>query len=214
MFSHTYSSAGDYAARLTVEDSAGRVSNAAQVVISVDSTAIQLAGVVSRKIHGTVPIDLTLSLNSPATIEPRAAGHTDTNGVDYQLIFVFPNTLNSVGTPSAPGVGNATGFINPNDAHQYILNLTGVPNQQYTTATLNNVHDADNNVGNVSVTLGVLVGDVNGDKRVDGNDVSAVQSATRQNATSANFRFDLDASGRIDGNDVSLVQSQTRKGLP
>jgi PKD repeat protein len=214
MFSHTYNSAGDYAARLVVTDSTGRASNAAQVVISVDSNAIQLAGVVSRKIHGTAPIDLTLSLNSPATIEPRAAGHTGTNGVDYQLIFVFPSTLSSVGSPTAPGASNTAGFINPNDAHQYIVNLTGVPNQQYTTVTLNNVHDADNNVGNVSATIGVLVGDVNGDKRVDGNDVSAVQSATRQNATSTNFRLDPDASGRIDGNDVSLVQSQTRTGLP
>jgi len=37
-FSHTYNSAGDYVARLTVTDSAGHVSNPAEVVIHVTST--------------------------------------------------------------------------------------------------------------------------------------------------------------------------------
>jgi hypothetical protein len=49
----------------------------------------------------------------------------------------------------------------------------------------------------------------------DGNDVSAVQSHTRQSVTSANFPYDVNATGGlIDGNDVSLTQGQTRTSLP
>jgi hypothetical protein len=62
--------------------------------------------------------------------------------------------------------------------------------------------------------MGVLIGDVNATGGVDGNDVAAVQSHTRQPVTSANFRFDVNASGGIDGNDVSLTQSHTRTALP
>ena len=62
--------------------------------------------------------------------------------------------------------------------------------------------------------LPLLVGDVNGSKLVDGNDVSAVQAKTRQAATSSNFRLDVNASGLIDGNDVSVTQGKTRTSLP
>ena len=101
---------------------------------------------------------------------------------------------------------------NPN---QYTVNLTGVTNAQYIAVTLNSVVDAAGNSGNVvSPQLGVLVGDVDATGRVDGNDVSGVQSHTRQITASNNYRFDVDATGRIDGNDVSATQAHTRTGLP
>jgi hypothetical protein len=62
--------------------------------------------------------------------------------------------------------------------------------------------------------MGLLIGDVNASKLVDGNDVSAVQSHTRQSVNNTNFRYDVNASGLIDGNDVSLTQGQTRTSLP
>jgi Dockerin type I domain len=62
--------------------------------------------------------------------------------------------------------------------------------------------------------MGVLIGDVDGNGRVDGNDVSAVQSHTRQSVDSTNFRYDVNASGLIDGNDVSMTQGHTRTSLP
>jgi hypothetical protein len=43
--------------------------------------------------------------------------------------------------------------------------------------------------------MGVLVGDVNATRLVDGTDVSLVQQHTGKTANSTNFRFDVDASG-------------------
>jgi hypothetical protein len=62
--------------------------------------------------------------------------------------------------------------------------------------------------------MSVLVGDVNGTGGVDGNDVSAVQSHTRQAVNATTFRFDVNTTGAIDGNDVSATQSKTRTSLP
>jgi Dockerin type I domain len=90
-----------------------------------------------------------------------------------------------------------------------------VADAQRVTVTLNNVADAlGNSATSISTTIAVLLGDVDGNGRVDGNDVSAVQSHTRQVANSNNFPYDVDLNGRIDGNDVSATQSHTRNALP
>jgi uncharacterized repeat protein (TIGR03803 family) len=89
-------------------------------------------------------------------------------------------------------------------------------NAQYLQVNLGNVTDVlGNSLSAVSSPqMGVLLGDVDANGRVHGNDVSAVQSDTRQVTSGTNYRFDVDANGRIDGNDVSTTQTQTRTGLP
>jgi hypothetical protein len=62
--------------------------------------------------------------------------------------------------------------------------------------------------------MGVLVGDVNGTKRVDAADVSLVRQQTLQNIDSSNFRTDINTSGRIDAADVSIARQQTLTSLP
>jgi hypothetical protein len=180
-----------------------------------------LTSVVSEKTHGgagTFDINLPLPPNSsPRGVECRGTGSTN----NYTLVFTFTNSLTSVAgaTVTAHNPSNGTGtvsgtFLGPG-LNQCTVNLTGVSTGQYITVMLNNVTDMTGASGNiVSPQMGVLVGDVDATGRVDGNDVSAVQSHTRQTANAMNFRDDVDASGRIDGNDVSTTQAQTRTGLP
>jgi hypothetical protein len=176
--------------------------------------------VVSRMTHGSItpPFDINLPFTGTRGVECRNSASLGTG--NYQLVFTFGNTLTSVGSvsatatsPSGPQPVSSSGAIGT-DAHTYIVNLTGVPNAQYTTVTLNTVLDSQNNTGNISATMGVLIGDVDANDVVDGNDVSGVQSHTRQSANGTNFRYDLDVNGVIDGNDVSTAQSHTRTGLP
>jgi hypothetical protein len=95
------------------------------------------------------------------------------------------------------------------------MNLTGVTNAQYVTATLANVIDSQGNgSASVAATMGLLVGDVNGSGRVDSTDVFQVRQQTLQNANSSNFRMDVDASGRIDSTDVFMTRQQTLTSLP
>jgi sugar lactone lactonase YvrE len=177
-------------------------------------TPVQLNAVVSRKTHGSAgTFDISLPLTGTRGIECRSGG---VNG-DYTLVFTFSNPLTNAGSASVTsGTGSvASGKIDGNDAHNYLVNLTGVTNAQYLTVSLTNVHDSAGNGSNaVSASMGVLIGDVDASGRVDGNDVSAVQSHTRQSVNSTNFQYDVNTNGLIDGNDVSITQGQTRTSLP
>jgi hypothetical protein len=170
-----------------------------------------LLSVVSRKVHGTAgTFDVPLPRPPAARgVECRSPGQTGTAGVDYKLVFTFSGPVTSCGTAS-------TGSLNSGPTpDQCTVNLTGVPNAQYLTVTLTGVTVPCFGVANVSGTMGLLIGDVNATGGVDGNDVSAVQSHTRQPVNSdAMARFDVNATGGIDGNDVSLTQSHTRTSLP
>ncbi len=181
---------------------------------------VQLNAVVSSKTHGNAgTFNVNLPLTGTPGVECRTPGNLPGGATgDYQLIFTFANGLSSVGGASVTsGTGSvASSNIDSSDAHNYIVNLTGVTNAQVITVSLSNVNDSAGNSSSIlSATMGVLLGDVNANRLVDGNDVSAVQSQTRQPVSNTNFRFDVNASGGvIDGNDVSITQSQTRTSLP
>jgi hypothetical protein len=126
------------------------------------------------------------------------------------MIFTISTPLNSCGTASNGALVSGPG---PN---QCTVNLSRVTNATYVAVTLNGVVSSTGGVGSgFSGTMGVLLGDVNATGGVDGNDVAAVQSHTRQPVNSnAQARFDVNLTGNIDGNDVALTQSKTRTSLP
>jgi hypothetical protein len=126
------------------------------------------------------------------------------------VVFTFVNNVTNCGTAGTAG-GSVTSGPNLNQCTE---NLTGVSNAQYTMVTLNNVLDSQNNTGNVSVQMGVLLGDVNASGRVDAADVSLVRQQTLQPVAASNFREDVNASGRIDAADVSIARQQTLTSLP
>jgi len=185
----------------------------AETAVNASLPAVQLNSVVSRKVHGSAgTFEINLPLTGNPGIECRSGGASNT----YTLVFTFANPLTSVSSASvSSGTGSVASSSIGTDAHQYIVNLTGVTNAQRITVTLANLSDnAGDFSASVSATMGVLIGDVNANGLVDGNDVSAVQSQTRQSVTDANFREDVNGNGIIDGNDVSLTQSETRTSLP
>jgi hypothetical protein len=168
--------------------------------------------VVSRIVHGnagTFDVDLT----SGNGIECRSTG---TNG-DYTVVFTFADPLTNVASANvSSGAGSVlSGNIDTSDAHNYIVNLTGVANAQRVTINLNNLTDSAGGSSNtISTQMGVLIGDVNSSGRVDAADVSSVRQQTLQSVDLSNFRNDLNASGRIDAADVSIARQQTLTSLP
>jgi hypothetical protein len=171
----------------------------------------------SRLTHGSGAgtFDVDLPLVGAPGIECR----NSLSGSSYKVVFTFANPLTSVASVSASATGvpqpSATGNIDNTDAHRYIVNVTGVPNAQYTTIALNTVQDSDANSGSiVQATMGVLLGDANATKRVDSNDVFEIRQNSLLPLTNANFRDDIDTSGRIDSNDVFAARQQTLTGLP
>jgi PKD repeat protein len=218
-FTHAYSAPGNYPARLTVKDTAGLSStNGALVVITVNTSIPQLTGVVSQMVHGTAGIfevQLFPLINGKRGVECRNSGTLGAG--NYKLVFGFANSLTSVtGASVTSGTGSvSSSMINSVNPQQYIVNLTGVADQQYITVTLNGVHDSTGATGDiVGPQMGVLLGDVNASGRVDAADVSSVRQQTLQTVTTSNFRDDINASGRIDAADVSVARQNTLHSLP
>jgi uncharacterized protein (TIGR02597 family) len=182
-----------------------------QAAFWTNAFPVSALSAVSRKMHGSNPFDVPLPLGGTPGIECRLGGVT-------QVVFTFPaavtvNTaLGTQGASVTSGVGSVSG-VSGSGTTTVTVNLAGVTNRQYVTVTLLGVSDGVY-TNDVAARAGVLLGDVNATKSVDGNDVSAVQGHTRQSLNITNFRYDVNITGSIDGNDVSATQAATRTSIP
>ena len=109
------------------------------------------------------------------------------------------------------GTGSVSGFSA--SGSQVTIDLTGVGNAQTITVKLGNVNDGIG-LGAVFISVGVLAGDVNGNRSTNSSDVAQTKSEVGQPVTNANFRTDSSANGVINGSDVSLVKSFVGTALP
>ena len=83
------------------------------------------------------------------------------------------------------------------------------------TITANDVmDDRGNTLTSASVAMGLLLGDVNGDRVVDGTDLMIVRSYRGQHTNSTNYRSDVGNDGFINNSDVHVVTQQQGTSLP
>ena len=171
-----------------------------------------LTSVVSRKVHGSAgTFDINLPLTATRGVECRSPGQTGTAGVDYKVVFTFANNITNCGSAGTSGGSVVPGPL----ANQCTENLTGIPNAQYTTVTLNGVSDVAGNSGNVTgPQMGLLVGDVNASGVVTSGDTNLCKAQALQPVTSANFRDDINASGAITTGDVNIIKQNALSQLP
>jgi uncharacterized MnhB-related membrane protein len=66
----------------------------------------------------------------------------------------------------------------------------------------------------VAVSMGVLIGDVNGNAIVNAADVALTKSQVGNAVSGSNFREDVNANGLINSVDVALVKSKVGTALP
>jgi len=164
--------------------------------------------VVSRKTHGGAgTFDVPLPLTGNVGVECRSGGATN----DYQMIFDFENSVTVESAAVTSGTGSVSSFNV--SGSEVTVNLAGVTNVQRITATLFNVNDGTH-MGNVPVSMGVLVGDVNGNAAVNASDVGLTKSQVGQAVSGSNFREDVNANGTISATDVTLVKSEVGTALP
>jgi hypothetical protein len=187
-----------------------RANNIDQTLIEEYSPAItSVAGAVSRKAHGNAgTFDLDLPLSGPPGIECRNAGATGIAGVDHEIVFSFADDVTSCGTSSMGALRNGPAST------QCTLDLAGIANQQLLTITLNNVIDSENNSGAVSITMGVLLGDVNGNGFVNSADISQAKSLSGEPVSASNYRSDINEDGFLNSADIALVKSKSGTALP
>jgi hypothetical protein len=162
----------------------------------------------SRKVHGGAgTFDVPLPLVGNVGVECRSGGATN----DYQMIVNFANSVTVDSVAVTSGTGSVSSFSV--SGSQVTVNLTGVTNVQRITVTLHNVNDGTS-TGDVPVSMGVLIGDVNGNAVVNSSDVSLTKAQAGQPVTGSNFREDVNANGTISSTDVALVKSEVGTALP
>jgi Dockerin type I domain len=162
----------------------------------------------SRKVHGGAgTFDVPLPLTGNVGVECRTGGATN----DYQMIINFATSVTVGNAVVTAGTGSVGSFSV--SGSQVTVNLTGVTNIQRITVLLSNVNDGTHN-GDTSVSMGVLVGDVNGNAAVNASDVSLTKSQVGQAVSGSNFREDVNVNGTISATDVAQVKAKVGTALP
>ncbi len=133
----------------------------------------------------------------------------------FTITMTFGNDVASVGSASST-CGSVSGIsIDGNTVTLRLVNVAHGCNGSDITITANDIVDTDgNSLSSASVDMGLLLGDVNGDRVVDRNDVNLVQQFTHQKINSHNFRADVSNDGFINRSDKDLVRQQLGTSLP
>ena len=185
--------------------------NTSRYGIAIWSPTLKLLCASSRKSQGGKNFDINLPLTGTLGVECRSGGAQG----NFTLVLRFTNKLNSVGIASVTtGMGSVSGtpMINGNTM---TVNLTGVANAQKIIVTLNNVTDPyGRTLAKATVPMGILLGDVDGNKTVDNKDVNAVSGKVGAGVSQTTFRDDVNVTGKIDQTDVNITQGQVGMSIP
>jgi hypothetical protein len=150
---------------------------------------------------GTFTTDMPLT--GPSGVEDR-----DGSG-NYLAVFTYDDVVSSADVAIVSGTATAGDPIFSGNEIQ--VPLSGVADQQIVTIEVSNV---DGDGGSDDVAFGFLIGDVNGDRRVNNPDSKQVKADNGQPVTSSNFRDDIDLNGRVDKPDAKVVNANKNHRLP
>jgi hypothetical protein len=178
--------------------------------VRVAPAAGALALLSAESVKGGFAIDLPLT-GTPG-VESRSGGADGS----YTIDFTFNNNLTSVGSVTTSCGTVTSSMIDSSDPHRYIVNLAAAScNAQDVTITLTSITDDQANIlAAASVTMGLLLGDVDGDGTVTTTDFSLTKDDNGQSTDATNFREDVKVNGRIDRNDAKTVRQQIGTSLP
>ena len=170
-----------------------------------------LQSAVSRKTHtGIGDFDINLPLTGNPGIECRTAAGT------HLVVFTFATPISSVGSVDVTsGTGSVSASGVGADPRQFEVTLTGVANAQVITITLTNVNDAPGNHSDtISVRMGVLFGDTNGDRSTNAGDALQTKTRSGQATNATNFRSDVNIDGNVNAGDAFVVRARSGTYIP
>src|SRR4029453_13981221 len=127
----------------------------------------------AASVKGLFAIDLPLT--GPSGVEDRSGGPNK----KYSVGMTLHQNITPVGGAELAGGRVQRNGIDSSDAHEVNFNLVNVAhgcNESTITITANSISDDQGNVlDSASVPLGLLLGDVNGDRVVDRHDTNEAQ---------------------------------------
>jgi len=168
---------------------------------------LKVLSAVSRKGHGSVgSFDVNLPLTGSPGVEPRSGG---TSG-DYQVVVTFAGATSVAGATVTSGTGTVSSFTVSGST--VTVNLTGVTSPQIVTIKLAGVNDGTT-TADLSIPMGVVVGDTNGDGTVNSGDSQQTRNRSGQITNATNFRSDVNTDGTVNSGDSFIVRSRSGQGI-
>jgi hypothetical protein len=170
--------------------------------------ALAFTGAVSTKAHGTTGV-FSIPLAAGNAVESRTGG---ANG-DHTIVFTFNNEIATANVAVTSGTATISGT--PTIVGNTVtVNLTGVANAQNVTLTASQITDVfAQALPDVSLTVGFLLGDTNGDGTVNGGDALQTRNRAGQVTDATNFRSDFNLDGVVNGGDVIVARSRSGSSL-
>ncbi len=136
----------------------------------------------------------------------------------FTVVMTFDQNIISVGSASSTCGTVQSIVIDGTDAHKVNFNLVGVAhacNGSTITITANSISDDQGGLlSSASVPIGLLLGDVNGDRVVNRLDTNEAQMRIGQRTVQQNYRNDVNTNGHIEHSDIQLIQQQNGTSLP
>ena len=151
--------------------------------------------------------DVSVPLIGAGGVECRTGGPSN----NHQLITTFPTPVTVSSASITSGTGSVSSFTV--SGAQVTANLTGVTDAQTIVLTLAGVNNGAI-ITDVYVSLGILLGDTNGNGLVNATDIGQTKSQSGQPVSAVNFRTDVNANAAINATDIGLVKSRSGRSLP
>lgn len=172
-------------------------------------TILATTKAVSRKVQGDAgAFDIDLPLAGASGVECR---YGDANG-DYQIVVIFANNVTFSFAAVVLGAGSVAS-ASGSGTSEVTVNLTGVSNAQIISVGLFDLNDGTETT-NLVIPMGILIGDVDGNRVVNASDVVRAKLQVGQPVTGSNFRTDVIPNGVINASDVFQVKFRLGTSLP
>ncbi len=187
----------------------GSIARATELQVFTSAAPVPTA-VVSRKLHAGTPFDIPMPVTGNPGVECRTGGANRA----HQLIVSFASPLTMSGvtvTPSSGGTAQVDGSptISGNNV---VINLANVSDAQTLLVNLNGVQQSTN-IGDVTIPVKILLGDVNGDSSVNSADATVTRNRSGLLADANTFRSDVNVDGVVNSGDATIIRARSGNGV-
>ncbi|HEX8281477.1 MAG TPA: immune inhibitor A domain-containing protein, partial [Chthoniobacterales bacterium] len=200
-----------YRARTSYQVGSATLPSAFSNVVNV-TVAPGVPRVVSRKIHGTgqgaQAFDVDLPLASVRGIDSRRG--TGANSNQHQVVFQFAQPVTFTGASAEPEPGKSAQVMSTSGSgtNEVVVNLGNVTNVQTIRINLTGV-TGGGAAPNITVLMGVLLGDSSSDGTVNVGDAQQTRNRAGQAADVNNFRSDVNTDGIVNSGDAQVVRGRS-----
>ncbi|MFL6530006.1 MAG: choice-of-anchor Q domain-containing protein [Chthoniobacterales bacterium] len=158
-----------------------------------------------------LPFEINLPLSGSPGVECRS---DDGNGANlHNIFFYFPNQITTTANAT---VSCGTVTSRGTSGNPISVEFSGAAcDQKYVTITLSGIQDSyGQTLASASVMVGLLLGDVNGDRFVNAADATVTRNRSGQTADATNFRADANVDATINAADATTVRARSGNSLP